>query len=394
MSFQDKKRKHLGKNEAPSIGDTAEKLRLIRERQNKWMKERDEARSSETPSSKRSSSNTPGSSVLVKSLSQEALQMELSYSSRLSTGNRDKRNNPRRKPLYPQPKSDRSKVITWTTKGDRKTAKRPPSGHSRSSSVASADVNYLMATKSSSKPSRTYKPTNYSATAKTTQKTYDNSHPDSSRRAHVNNTFDQGSTSPPRKGNPYVEREVQNIYKEHSTKSENEIEEIPSNFKTPGFGSSELPAHLLDALAVTVAEKLRTELSPEKNNKIKASGKTDRDSDMSSHYCNVCKELMTSPRHTPTAAIPCGHTCCKVCIRECQKCPTCGTRILSTAVNTVLESIITDFKAEKERERLQKLEQETRKYVDEYQSLSLRCEALTGLYPSFSLCTLTTYFGV
>ena len=54
----------------------------------------------------------------------------------------------------------------------------------------------------------------------------------------------------------------------------------------------------------------------------------------------------------------------------------------SAAVNTVIQGIIKDFKDQKERERLQKMEEQTRQYVDEYQSLVLRCNALNGKFSS------------
>jgi hypothetical protein len=54
-------------------------------------------------------------------------------------------------------------------------------------------------------------------------------------------------------------------------------------------------------------------------------------------------------------------------------------------VNTVLQQIIADFIAQKERKRLEQMENETRKYVDEYQSLSLRTNALAGSYAFYSI---------
>ena len=374
MSFRDKKRKQVAKNEAPSIGDAAEKLRLIRERQSKWMKERDEMRSSESSSTKRSSSNSPGSSTLNRSLSQEAIQMKLPFSSRSSSGNF----NPRRKPLYPQQKTDRSNVITWTTKSDFKVSKRPPSGHIRSQSEAAGDVSGLIGSRSASNSSKTYKSSNYvSSTSNSKQKTFEHFRPRSSKGVYR----DDLTIGKECGDSINVEKGDHRAFKKLSEKLEMESETKLSHFESLISNvDSELPAHLLDALASSVAEKLQATVPSEKNNKVKASGKVEGESGMSSHYCIVCKELMVSPRHTPTAAIPCGHTCCKVCILDCHKCPTCGARIASTAVNTVLEAIIKDFKAEKERERLQKLEQETRKYVEEYQSLAFRCETLTGLY--------------
>ena len=47
-----------------------------------------------------------------------------------------------------------------------------------------------------------------------------------------------------------------------------------------------------------------------------------------------------------------------------------------------MQGIIKDFKDQKERERLQKMEEQTKQYVDEYQSLVLRCNALNGKFSS------------
>ena len=54
----------------------------------------------------------------------------------------------------------------------------------------------------------------------------------------------------------------------------------------------------------------------------------------------------------------------------------------SAAVNTIMQGIIKDFKDQKERERLQKMEEQMRHYVDEYHSLVLRCNALNGKFSS------------
>ena len=95
-------------------------------------------------------------------------------------------------------------------------------------------------------------------------------------------------------------------------------------------------------------------------------------------------QCMKGPIHTPMDAIPCGHTYCKTCIGDFKKCPTCHTVVRSAAVNTVIQGIIKDFKDQKERERLQKMEEQTRQYVDECQSLVLRCtcNALNGKFSS------------
>ena len=61
----------------------------------------------------------------------------------------------------------------------------------------------------------------------------------------------------------------------------------------------------------------------------------------------LCEKHMTGPKHTPIAAIPCGHTYCKTCIGDFKKFPTCHTVVRSAAVNTVMQGIIKDFKIKK-----------------------------------------------
>lgn len=136
-----------------------------------------------------------------------------------------------------------------------------------------------------------------------------------------------------------------------------------------------------DSLADEVGEKLKliekerllskeTDLSVNKNKKL-----------MSNHICASCDNLMASA-HLPMAIVPCGHTFCKVCATEFSKCPQCHTEVFSIAPNTVLQQIIEDFRKKQEKERLQQLEKQTRKYVEEYQNLNLRCEALGGIIVS------------
>ena len=149
-----------------------------------------------------------------------------------------------------------------------------------------------------------------------------------------------------------------------------------SKLKTP-----ELSSDMLNALADTVAERLKATLQPSIEHKQgQRSVSDDDESGIASHLCPLCEKDMTGPKHTPMTGIPCGHSYCKTCIGDFKKCPTCHTVVRSTAVNTVMQGIIKDFKDQKERKRLQKMEEQTRQYVDEYQSLVLRCNALNGKF--------------
>ena len=151
-----------------------------------------------------------------------------------------------------------------------------------------------------------------------------------------------------------------------------------SKLKTP-----ELFSDMLNALADTVAERLKATLQPSIENKQgQRSVSDDDESGIASHLCPLCEKHMTGPKHTPMAAIPRGHTHCKTCIGDFKICPTCHTVVRSAVVNTVIQGIIKDFKDQKERERLKRMEEQTRQYVDEYQSLVLRCNALNGKFTS------------
>jgi hypothetical protein len=113
---------------------------------------------------------------------------------------------------------------------------------------------------------------------------------------------------------------------------------------------------------------------------------------MSNHVCSGCNNLMAAP-HSPIAIIPCGHTFCQICVSEYSKCPQCQSEVFSTAPNTVMQQIIEDFRKKQEKERLHQLEEQTKKYVEEYQNLNLRCESLAGIsFKSLNLLRIVVAF--
>ena len=118
-----------------------------------------------------------------------------------------------------------------------------------------------------------------------------------------------------------------------------------SKLKTP-----ELSSDMLNALADTVAERLKATLQPSIEHKQgQRSVSDDDESGIARHLCPLCEKHMTGPKHTPMASIPCGHTYCdQTCIGDFKKCPTCHTVVRSAAVNTVIQGIIKDFKDQKE----------------------------------------------
>ena len=390
MSVQGKKLQTKSKNESKE--KTAEKVKAIREKQSLWMKEREASRSSP---SKLKSLNKDHAAVpdVPKFRTRSSLS---SGSSAENSANRNPYSNPRRKPLYPEPQRDHSDVISWISKGDNPVARkqRPPSASGNHKNKPSSSTTG----ETSSDRNMKYTPSNYgnSSSARSL-----NSPPLTSNKQTLHNKFRPSSRTSVKPdisfhddgkhdnrlhgndgdefsagGNEASENTAYDPLNESQPNSENK-----DSFKIGTLKSNtpELSADMLNALADTVAERLKTTWQPTVNHKQQQKSIQERsESGIASHSCPLCEKLMTGPRHTPMAAIPCGHTYCQTCLRDCKKCPTCQTVVKSTAVNTVMQQIITDFKVQKEKERLQKLEEQTRQYVEEYQSLALRCNTLNG----------------
>ena len=76
-------------------------------------------------------------------------------------------------------------------------------------------------------------------------------------------------------------------------------------------------------------------------------------SELQTHNCQICFELMISPTKTPTLLFPCGHTFCKLCITQYadshkgsgvqMKCPYCRKDIVNMAENHSLKELIEKF---------------------------------------------------
>lgn len=391
MSLQGKKLQTKSKNESKE--KTAEKVKAIREKQSLWMKEREASKSS--PSKLKSLSKDQSALPDVpKFRTRSSLS---SGSSAENSASRNAYSNPRRKPLYPEPQRDHSDVISWISKGDNPVAKkqRPPSASSNhKKKPRSSDIG-----ETSSDRNMKYTPSNYHGNSSSTGSF--NSPPLTSSKQTLHNKLRPSSRTSVKPdisvhdddkhdnrlhgydgdefsvgGNQVSEKTAYDPLSESQPNNENR-----DSFKIDTLKSStpELSADMLNALADTVAERLKTTLQPTVNHKQQQKSiQESSESGIASHSCPLCEKLMTGPRHTPMAAIPCGHTYCQTCLQDCKKCPTCQTVVKSTAVNTVMQQIITDFKVQKEKERLQKLEEQTRQYVEEYQSLALRCNALNG----------------
>ena len=389
MSLQGKKLQTKSKNESKE--KTAEKVKAIREKQSLWMKEREASKSSPSKLKSLTKENAALPDV-PKFRTRSSLS---SGSSVENSANRNPYSNPRRKPLYPEPQRDHSDVISWISKGDNPVARkqRPSSASGNHKKLSSSSIG-----ETSSDRNMKYTPSNYgnSSSARSLnsppltsskQTLHNKLRPSSRTSVKPDKSFhndDKHDNRDDRRhgdefsggGNQASENTVYDPLNESQTNIQNE-----DSFKsdTLKVNTPELSTDMLNALADTVAERLKTTLQPTVNHKQQRKNiEEDSEPGIASHSCPLCEKLMTGPRHTPMAAIPCGHTYCETCLRDCKKCPTCQTVVKSTAVNTVMQQIITDFKVQKEKERLQKLEEQTRQYVEEYQSLALRCNTLNG----------------
>ncbi len=119
---------------------------------------------------------------------------------------------------------------------------------------------------------------------------------------------------------------------------------------------------LTDRLTTHIRNEVRKEMIGSMNSdavKESISGRIDDylQSELSSHTCKICFEIMVSPEHTPILLFPCGHTFCTVCIeahtaqpkpnsaaRNVNKsCPYCREPIMSKAINQSLKELIDQF---------------------------------------------------
>ncbi|XP_048756001.2 uncharacterized protein LOC125666762 [Ostrea edulis] len=70
---------------------------------------------------------------------------------------------------------------------------------------------------------------------------------------------------------------------------------------------------------------------------------TTGNSDLSSHYCPVCRNLMKGDQHSPLIYVPCGHSTCITCSKGRHLCPSCGSQSSSKTRNIMLMQIIEDY---------------------------------------------------
>jgi len=133
------------------------------------------------------------------------------------------------------------------------------------------------------------------------------------------------------------------------------------------------PVNLLNKITERITGRLRDEIAveirrsnnemnknpEEQSSALAAHLETYMSSELHTHSCQICFELMLPPLKPPTLLFPCGHTFCKECVeknaesskngRGSAKCPYCREKISSVAPNHSLRQLIERFAKETER---------------------------------------------
>lgn len=128
-----------------------------------------------------------------------------------------------------------------------------------------------------------------------------------------------------------------------------------STAQTAPSASALDPSAVLDRITARLAERMRDELhvalqqeggqalSSQQDLALKMEHKLS--SEVASHTCPICYELMAGKEHAPVLLFPCGHTFCAQCVGKLQGapkdvCPVCRARVTSKAPNVSLRNII------------------------------------------------------
>jgi len=125
------------------------------------------------------------------------------------------------------------------------------------------------------------------------------------------------------------------------------------------FKPEEIVTRLTERITDRLRNELRTELQNETSRASAAQAAENGRlegylaSEIESHTCPICYELMVSPSRQPTLLFPCGHSFCAQCIgthtktHGKQTCPFCRQKISSKAPNVALQQLIQNFVSKK-----------------------------------------------
>ncbi|XP_046551701.1 uncharacterized protein LOC124261423 [Haliotis rubra] len=105
----------------------------------------------------------------------------------------------------------------------------------------------------------------------------------------------------------------------------------------------------------------------------------DSSSNMSSHHCPCCSEIMIGSQFTPLLLIPCGHTVCRECSQGRELCPECYCSIGSTTCNIMLQQIIQEYQGKKTMQKISR--SQTYRKDDQYSPQNYQ-EHKKGTHPS------------
>ncbi|XP_072022687.1 uncharacterized protein [Amphiura filiformis] len=135
---------------------------------------------------------------------------------------------------------------------------------------------------------------------------------------------------------------------DNSNQSESSKSNHSDQSETRTSGNDLMKPDAFDRLADQIASRVKAEMRLERQEIRQSTGlplksvldDEENDSTLSSHHCIKCKQKMIPPDYSPTVLIPCGHTFCEPCAEDRIKCPTCRTKVTSTAENSTLLQII------------------------------------------------------
>mmetsp|Transcript_29571 Transcript_29571/g.43638 ORF Transcript_29571/g.43638 Transcript_29571/m.43638 type:complete len:366 (-) Transcript_29571:110-1207(-) len=120
---------------------------------------------------------------------------------------------------------------------------------------------------------------------------------------------------------------------------------------------------VLERVSVRVRDEIQKEFAPTFNQQDTMSShlavhlEEYLSSELHSHVCQICFELMKAPTKSPMMIFPCGHTFCKECIQRHQSregppakmCPYCREQIKCTAENQPLKQLIDRFASQSDK---------------------------------------------
>lgn len=132
-----------------------------------------------------------------------------------------------------------------------------------------------------------------------------------------------------------------------------------------GSGQDFKPEQVIDRLTERITDRLRDELrlelQREQEDISKNAAAMGRHvegvlaSEIASHTCPICYDLMMPPEQSPTMLFPCGHTFCAQCLKSHvdkhgkKMCPYCRQDIAAQALNMSLQQIIQNFVAARDK---------------------------------------------